>query len=36
MVELTPDLKEIFESWAKLTADEKTLVLNMIETLNRQ
>ena len=36
MVELTPELKEIFESWVKLTPDEKELVLNMIKALNKK
>ena len=36
MVELTPDLEKIFESWVKLTSDEKELVLNMINALNKQ
>lgn len=35
-VELTPELKEGFEGWAKLTPDEKELVLNMIKTLNKK
>lgn len=35
-VELTPELKEVFEGWAKLTPDEKELVLNMIKTLNKK
>lgn len=36
MVELTPDLQEIFESWVKLTPDEKELVQNMIKALNKR
>lgn len=35
-VELTPELKEVFEGWTKLTPDEKELVLNMIKTLNKK
>ena len=30
------ELKEVFEGWAKLTPDEKELVLNMIKTLNKK
>ena len=36
MVELTPELKEIFDCWVKLTPDEKELVLNMIKALNKK
>ncbi len=36
MVELTPELKEIFDCWVKLTPDEKELVLNMTKALNKK
>lgn len=35
MVELTPDLKEIFERWVNLTPEQKAVILHMIEVLNK-
>lgn len=35
MVELTPELKEVFQHWISLTADEKNAVLMMMRVLNK-
>ena len=35
MVEMTPELKELFDNWAFLTADEKTAVLNIIKAIKK-
>ncbi len=34
MVEMTPEMKELFDSWVSLTAEQKQAVLQMIRTLN--
>ena len=34
MVEMTPEIKELFDSWISLTADQESAVLQMIRTLN--
>ena len=34
MVELTPELKVLFENWVSLTADQKEAALHMIQALN--
>ena len=31
-IELTPELKELFESWVKLPEDKKTIILQMIKS----
>lgn len=36
MVELTPELKELFENWVNLTADQKAAVLQMLRSMNNQ
>ena len=36
MVELSPDLKELFDGWVFLTAKQKATVLNVIETFNEK
>jgi len=35
MVELTPELKEIFEKWVNLTPEQKAAVLHMIDVLDK-
>ena len=34
MVELTPELKTLFENWVSLTADQKQAALQMIQAMN--
>lgn len=34
MVELAPDLKELFDSWVSLTPEQKQAVLQMIRAMN--
>lgn len=34
MVEMTPETKELFDSWVSLTVEQKQAVLQMIRTLN--
>ena len=34
-VELTPELKELFEDWVNLTADQKDAVRHMMKTMRR-
>lgn len=34
MVEMTPEMKELFDSWVSLTATQKNAVMQMIHTLN--
>ena len=34
MVEMTPEMKELFDSWVSLTAEQKKAVMQMIRTLN--
>lgn len=36
MVELTPELKVLFENWVSLTADQKEAALHMIQALNNR
>ena len=36
MVELTPELKSLFDGWVSLTPEQKAAVQNMIEVLNTQ
>ena len=36
MVELTPELKVMFEYWVSLTADQKEAALHMIQALNNK
>lgn len=35
MVEMTPELKELFECWICLTAEQKDAVMQIIRVLNR-
>ena len=35
MVELTPELKELFEDWVNLTADQKQAVRQMLKAMQR-
>lgn len=34
MVEMTPELKELFSSWVNLTAEQKNTVMKVIHTFN--
>ena len=34
MVEMTPEIKELFNSWFTLTAEQKQAVMQIIRTLN--
>ena len=34
MVELTPELKELFDNWASLTPEQKQAALQMIQAMN--
>ncbi|MBR7132675.1 MAG: helix-turn-helix transcriptional regulator [Clostridia bacterium] len=34
MVEMTPELKMLFENWVTLTAEQKNVILQMMKTLN--
>ena len=34
MVELTPELKTLFENWVSLTAEQKQAALQMIQAMN--
>ena len=36
MVELTPDLKVLFENWVPLTSEQKEAALRMIQALNKK
>lgn len=36
MVELTPELKSLFDGWVSLTPEQKSAVQNMIDVLNSQ
>jgi len=36
MVELTPELKSLFDGWVSLTPEQKAAVQNMIDVLNTQ
>jgi toxin-antitoxin system, antitoxin component, xre family len=35
MVELTPDLKEVFDSWVGLTPSQKEAALQMLRAMNK-
>ena len=35
MVELTPDLKAVFESWVNLTPDQKAAALQMLRAMDK-
>ncbi len=35
MVEMTPELKELFEDWVNLTADQKEAVRQMLKAMKR-
>ena len=35
MVELSPELKELFDGWVTLTADQKKAVLQMIQAFQK-
>lgn len=34
IVELTPELKELFDCWVNLTVEQKTAILNLIKSMN--
>ena len=34
MVEMTPEIKDLFDGWVSLTAEQKNAVLQMIHTMN--
>ena len=34
MVELTPELKEVFDSWVSLTPEQKRAALSMLKAMN--
>ncbi|MBE6738293.1 MAG: helix-turn-helix transcriptional regulator [Ruminococcaceae bacterium] len=36
MVELTPDMKELFDSWVSLTPEQKKAVLQMIKAMRSE
>lgn len=36
MVELTPELKELFDNWLSLTVEQKTALLQLIKSINNQ
>ena len=36
MVEMTPELKELFDNWVKLTPAKKLLALEMMKALNNK
>lgn len=36
MVELTPDLKELFECWRNLTPTQKSAAVQMIKAMNQE
>lgn len=36
MVELTPDIKELFDSWISLTPEQKNAVLQMIKAMHSE
>ena len=35
MVEMTPELKELFDQWTTLTAEQKKIILDMAKALNK-
>ncbi|MDO4564668.1 MAG: helix-turn-helix transcriptional regulator [Clostridia bacterium] len=36
MVEMSPELKELFDNWVTLTTEQKKAALQMIQALNRK
>ena len=36
MVELTPDLKEVFDNWTSLTPEQKAAAGQMLKAMNRR
>ncbi len=36
MVELTPELKELFDSWVNLTIEQKQAVKNLLDVMNNK
>lgn len=36
MVELTPELKALFDGWMSLTPEQKDVIQRMVEVLNKQ
>ena len=34
IVELTPELKELFDCWVNLTVEQKTALLNLVKSMN--
>ena len=36
MVEMTPELKELFDNWVNLTSEQKVIALEMIKALNNR
>lgn len=36
MVELTPELKELFDNWLSLTVEQKAALLQLIKSINNQ
>ena len=36
MVELTPELKSLFDGWVSLTPEQKAAIQNMIDVMNTQ
>ena len=36
MVELTPELRELFSGWATLTPDQKAAVLQIVKSMNNE
>jgi len=36
MVELTPDLKEVFDSWSSLSPEQKVAVGQMLKAMNQK
>lgn len=35
MVEITPDLKELFDAWVNLTPDQKNAAINMLKAMKK-
>lgn len=36
MVELTPELKEVFDSWVNLTLNQKNALIQLLKAMNRE
>lgn len=36
MIDLTPETKELFDSWVALTPDQKTAILNMMKAFHQK